>query len=400
VPTPTPTTTTPGAGVFTSLSEPQRLVDTRLTGGPLATGTSRCFLLAGVGSIPSGVAGVVLNMTAVGYGARGWLSVYPSGQNVPATSTLNFDPATYAMANGTLVRLGPDGQACVEVGTVNGLPGSVNVVLDATGFVNPAAASQMPLLAAPVRLADTRLVGGPIATGTSRCFTVASVAGIPADAAGVLLNVTAVGETTRGWLSIYPNGQAVPATSTLNFDPAGYATANGSIIAVGYQGQVCVAVGTIGDAPGSSNVVLDATGYLTSAGASQMPLLAAPVRLADTRLAGGPIASGQVRCFTVAGAGGIPSNATDVVLNVTAVGYGAQGWLTVFPHGQPVPATSTLNFDPAEYATANAGILHLGPDGQVCVAVGTVNNVPGSAQVILDATGSTVGAQVRTAPRR
>jgi hypothetical protein len=54
---------------------------------------------------------------------------------------------------------------------------------------------------------------------------------------------------------------------------------------------------------------------------------------------------------------------------------------------QPVPATSTLNFDPREYAIANGAIAKLGPDGQVCVDVGTVGNAPGSAQVILDVAG-------------
>jgi hypothetical protein len=208
--------------------------------------------------------------------------------------------------------------------------------------------------------------------------------GIPANAAAVLLNVTAVEQTTRGWLTVYPSGQPVPATSTLNFDTAQYAIANGTLLPTG---QVCVAVGTDTNAPGSAQVILDATGYLPSSAASQLPMLTSPQRLVDTRSTGGPIATGTGRCFQIAGLAGIPADAAAVVLNVTAVGYGTQGWLTVYPSGQAVPATSTLNFDTSEYAVANGASVGLGSGGQVCIQVGTVNSAPGSAQVILDVLG-------------
>jgi hypothetical protein len=111
---------------------------------------------------------------------------------------------------------------------------------------------------------DTRTGSGPIASGTSRCFPVAGLAGIPADAAAVVLNVTAVGYSTQGWLTAYPAGQPVPATSTLNFDTSEYAMANGAIMRLGAGGQVCVNVGTIDSAPGSSHVILDVVGYSSS----------------------------------------------------------------------------------------------------------------------------------------
>jgi hypothetical protein len=108
---------------------------------------------------------------------------------------------------------------------------------------------------------DTRSTGGPIATGTSRCFSIAGTPGIPAQVTGVVLNVTAVGYTTPGWLTAYPSGAAVPGTSTLNFDTSEYALANGAIVGVGGDGKVCVAVGTVNSAPGSAQVILDVTGY-------------------------------------------------------------------------------------------------------------------------------------------
>jgi hypothetical protein len=76
-----------------------------------------------------------------------------------------------------------------------------------------------------------------------------------------------------------------------------------------------------------------------------------------------------------------------VLVNATAVGYGAPGWLTIYPAGQPLPATSTLNFDTSEYAMANAAVMPLGSGGQVCVEVGTINSAPSSAHVVLDVLG-------------
>jgi thermitase len=377
----------PTTGLIQNFTVPQRIADSRSAGGPIGAGASRCFSVAGLNGIPLDAAAVVLNVTAVGYNTPGWLTVYPNGQAVPATSTLNFDTSEYALANGTIMRLGSSGQVCVNVGTVSSLPGSSHAILDATGYLSATALAQLPMLTSPQRLVDTRSAGGAIATGGSRCFSVAGVAGIPADVAAVVLNVTAVGYGTKGWLSAYPSGQPVPATSTLNFDTTEYAVANGSIMRTGTGGEVCVNVGTVNSAPGRSHVVLDVTGYLTTTGLAQLPMLTAPQRLVDTRSSGGPISSGTSRCFTTAGLMGIPPTATAVVLNVTAVGYSTQGWLTAYLNGQAVPATSTLNFDTSEYAMANGAIIAVGAGGQVCVNVGTINSAPGSSHVILDVVG-------------
>jgi len=48
---------------------------------------------------------------------------------------LNFDTSEYAMANGTIVAIGSGGQVCVNVGTINGAPGSANVLLDVVGYL-------------------------------------------------------------------------------------------------------------------------------------------------------------------------------------------------------------------------------------------------------------------------
>ena len=388
-PTPTPVPIQPpvGAAAIQVLLHAERIADTRIWGGAIQSGTNRCFAVAGQGGIPSDAAGVVLNVAAVGQATSGWLTVYPNGQALPATSTLNFNPAAYALANSAIMRIGSNGQVCVGVGTPNGAPGNAQVILDATGYLTSSSLAAMPLLPAPQRLVDTRLLGGALPSGSTRCFQVAGQQGIPADAAALVLNVTAVGYVAPGWLTAYPAGQPMPSTSTLNFDPAEYAIANGAIVRLGSGGQVCLNVGTVNGAPGGAHVIIDASGYVTTSGLAQLPLLPAPQRLADTRLGGGSIPSGATRCFPAAGLAGIPASATSVMLTVTAVGDTTPGWLTVYPQGQPLPATSTLDFDPSAYAIANGAVLPLGSGGQVCVAVGTVNGASGGAHVVLDVTG-------------
>ena len=368
------------------LPQPIRLADTRIMGGPISSGSSRCFQVYGTPGIPVDALGVVMNVTGTGYSAPGWLTVYPNGQPVPSTSTVNFEPNAYAIANNAIARIGNDRQVCVNVGTVNNALGSAHVILDVTGYLTSTSNTQISLLSQPQRVADTRSSGG-LLNGTSRCFAIAGQAGAPPDAAGALLNVTGVGYTAPGWLTLYPSGEPVPGTSTLNVDPRSYAIANGAIARIGSGGQVCVSFGSVNNVPANSNVIVDVTGYLASSSAPQLSLLARPQRLVDTRASGGPIPTGGSRCFPLAGQAGIPPNAAGVIVNVTGVGYTRPGWLTLYPGNQPLPATSTLNFDTVEYAIANGAIIKLGSNGHACVGVGTVNSMPGASEAILDATG-------------
>jgi hypothetical protein len=135
--------------------------------------------------------------------------------------------------------------------------------------------------------------------------------------------------------------------------------------------------------------VIDLIGYVSAAGTNQMPLVA-PARLVDARsgLGGfvGPITTSTDRCFTLAGHGGIPANAVGVVLNVTSAGPAGNGWLTIYPAGQSLPSTSTLNFDVNENAIANGAIVRLGTGGQVCIHSGQ-----NASQVLLDGTGYLLG---------
>ena len=99
-----------------------------------------------------------------------------------------------------------------------------------------------------------------------------------------------------------------------------------------------------------------------------------PCRVVDTRIAAGPtggpaVAALQERVFPIKGLCGVPVTAVAVTLNVTVVGPGDGGWMTVYPAGTAVPAVSTLNFDGDEYAVANAATTLLGGPSPADLAV-------------------------------
>jgi hypothetical protein len=101
-----------------------------------------------------------------------------------------------------------------------------------------------------------------------------------------------------------------------------------------------------------------------------------PCRVVDTRGNGfggayGPpaLAVGSPRTFVMAGQCGIPSNAQAVVINFAVILPAAQGFLTAYPSGAPVPLVSSVNFVPGQ-VTSNGAILPLGDSGGITVFTG------------------------------
>jgi hypothetical protein len=119
----------------------------------------------------------------------------------------------------------------------------------------------------PCRLADTRgpngVSGGPALAGLqTRSFPVRGLCGVPSDAQAAALNVTIVGPTNSGHLTIWPfqapTGQ--PFVSTLNYEAGEPALANGAIVPLGTDATFQISV-FAGIPSGTVNLVLDITGY-------------------------------------------------------------------------------------------------------------------------------------------
>lgn len=119
----------------------------------------------------------------------------------------------------------------------------------------------------------------------------------------------------------------------------------------------------------------------------------APCRLIDTRAGSDnigaratPIASGEAAIFQVTGSNGnctIPSTATAIATNATAVNATASSYITIYPaDADPRPTASNLNFVAGAPPTPNQVTVGLSANG----AIG-IYNLSGTVDVIADIVG-------------
>ncbi len=131
---------------FHSLT-PCRIVDTRNSGefqgayGPiLQSGVERKFPIQGNCGVPVGARAVSVNVTVATPTWQGRLTLYPASSTVPAyastTSTINFPPGTFTLANGAIVPLADQAQQPNDLGVMPFLVdgGRVHMILDVTGY--------------------------------------------------------------------------------------------------------------------------------------------------------------------------------------------------------------------------------------------------------------------------
>ncbi len=369
--------------------QPARVLDTRVaTGlsGSFATGTPRAFKVAGVGDVPADAVAVTGNVTVVGQTSSGYVSLGPVKVSVPTTSTLNF-PRADVRANGVTVPLGPDGKLAA---TFMGAAGSrTHLVFDVTGYFlgDPTAgAAYVPI--APERFLDTRSGTGltdSFRTGVSRAFQVAGLGSVPSDAVAITANLTVVGQTSAGYVSLGPVRNDAPTTSTLNF-PSGDVRANGVTVPLSATGSLAA---TFMGSPGArTHLVLDVTGYFLtdpSAGAPYTPI--APARALDTRYGtglSGSFATGSPRSFQVAGVGAVPANAIAVTGNLTVVGQTTAGYVSLGPVKVEAPTTSTINF-PKGDVRANGVTVPLSDNGRLAATF--IGGSGAKTHLVFDVTG-------------
>jgi len=236
----------------------------------------------------------------------------------------------------------------------------------------------------PTRLLDTRTNSGALGPNSSLNLTVTG-GSVPSDATAVALNVTVTGSSSASDLTVYPTGEAQPATSNLNW-VAGETVPNLVIVPVGTNGQV-----TFYNALGQTNVLADLEGYFApetsgSTAGSYVPL--APARITDTRSdsgypnAGRPLPAGGTINVQVTGAGLVPaSGVTAALLNVTVTNTTSASDLTIYPKGESEPDTSNLNWVAGD-TVANRVVVPVGAGGEI-----SISNDLGTTDVIVDVNG-------------
>lgn len=172
--------------------------------------------------------------------------------------------------------------------------------------------------------------------------------GIDRAATAVVLNVTAVDPTQQMNITVWPTGLPKPLASNLNVTQ-GKVVANQVTVKLGAGGRLGSGAVSLSTNAGETDVLIDVVGYYVKsrpgAGTELRPV--APYRVMSSRDAIGPFSTpwgpGQTRSVPITG---LPTDATAVVLNVTALRATApRSHLRVFPAGQPLPLASSLNFE-------------------------------------------------------
>jgi hypothetical protein len=254
---------------------------------------------------------------------------------------------------------------------------------EVTAISRPPAPASVFVPVTPVRIMDTRSaskigpVTGPLTPGQTAVLPVAGTtpANLPATGVtAVAIAVTVLDQTHTGYLSLFPDGTALPGTSNLDFPATGVDT-NNAIVPVGADGSLDIYNYLTG---GTDQVITDITGYFTSdqaaAGASTYTPLADPARILDTRNGTGATkaqvpGNGTLK-LTIAGntTGGasIPATGvTAVALDLTAVPpSGDNGQIVAYPDGlSAAPAVTLGGYTGA--ARGNTMIIPVGSDGKI-----------------------------------
>jgi hypothetical protein len=227
-----------GAG-FTPVT-PVRLYDTRQH-VRLQPGEERALTVTGVTpGAPAGAGSVALNLTAVNADWYGFVRVYPCGAaSGNEISSINFAP-NEVRANSAVTPVAGNGTICINAST------ALDVAIDLTGYFADGGLSFQPL--SPVRLFDSRLTqsalneatgGMPLPAGGMVRLQIGGRQGVPANAKAASVNITAVDAGTATHVTAYPCG-ARPDSSNVNVAPHQSVTANGAMIKLSSEGELCL----------------------------------------------------------------------------------------------------------------------------------------------------------------
>jgi hypothetical protein len=238
----------PGGAARLFTVVPDRVLDTRQSGGPVGAAHTIDVHVAGTARVPVGATAAVLNVTATDATGPGYLTVYPSDRSQPVVSSVNF-VAGIPRPNTVIAPLGPDGKIKIFAFA------ETNVIVDVMGWFGPAGQAEY-VVVPPNRVYDSRLPvhgGAKLSAGQTVDLPVVGPV-VPPNARSVVLNVTATEPDAPGYLTVYPGGAQRPSTSNVNY-LAGQSIPNAVIVGLGPTGHVDIFTYS------ASHVVVDVVGY-------------------------------------------------------------------------------------------------------------------------------------------
>ena len=365
---------------------------------PVAVGSDLTYTVTVTNGGPSATTGV--RLTDVVTGAATFVSASPTQGTCTAFALFGEQDVTCDLGP-----LAVAGTATVSIvvtptaaGTITSTAKAGSNVSDPDGANNTAVASTTAVSIADLSITktdgQTTAVPGQPITYT----IVASNAG-PGAVAGATVTDTVPGTITAvTWTCVGAGGGSCAAggsgniNETVDLPMGGTATftltgtiapsATGSLI---NTATVAAPIGVTDPNP-ANNSATD-TDVLLAGGLSYFTLQ--PCRVVDTRRPaapnGGPVMPGQqTRVFVMAGACGIPSTAKALSLNVTVTQSSAAGYVTLFPAGQPLPPTSSINYA-AGRTRANNAVISLDASGRLAAFAGQPTGT--TVHVIIDVVG-------------
>jgi len=382
---------------------PMRVFDSRESSTPLSTspsGSERIVDVFGSLSASPDVIAVFANVTMVGAGADGYVTIFPTGRDRPNASTVNFARGETVAAS-TLIARGPMGTSTVVVVTPKS-NSAVDVIIDVFALVTSdpmRTGASVVRTISPGRAHDTRSTSR-IGPGEWRTIPIAgrnldgSSDVVPTDGSvtAVAINVTVVNTSIASrptWIS------TVVGTSLANVDK-GRVAANFGLVPIASDGSISI----YNDA-GSTDVVVDVWGYASSSGVSvsapgRVVVLDTPFRAIDSRP--DPLGPGRSEPWSFAdfnrslassrnGLGSVSAligNLTGTDLRRRYAGLAVSTFLTAYPVAGSVPLTSNLNLVEGD-TKSNLGLFRLGNEEMsVYNDDGYVNYVLDVAAVIVE----------------
>jgi hypothetical protein len=110
----------------------------------------------------------------------------------------------------------------------------------------------------PFRFLDTRS-GSPLSSTVTTSYDARAHANIPDDTIAIIGNVTAVTPSYPGFITLFPQGQAVPTVSNVNFS-ANDIVANFFFLGLAANGQFSIRPGNLPG--GTTHCLIDIFGYV------------------------------------------------------------------------------------------------------------------------------------------
>lgn len=238
--------TTPGSAV--QAITPARGFETRLGqtsadgrfggGGQMPAGSQQTITMGGRFDVPKDASAVIINVTAINPTGNGFATVHPCLPTLPTASSLNFVTGVNR-GNEIIAPLSEAGEICVYTSA------ATDMTIDVVGYLPDGAINTVT----PARLLETRAGestidgdsegGGVVAAGSTTTLPVAGRAGIPASVSAVVVNVTAISPSARGFVTVSPCVTPTPTASSLNYE-AGVSGGNEIIAEVNDDGEVCL----------------------------------------------------------------------------------------------------------------------------------------------------------------